>query len=218
MIRVNLLPTERRKARGPAFGLQNAQKIALTGSLILLLACAFAGWRYWALGRDAAQIERDIEAQRREEQRLEQVIAEVRDFEARRERLQQRVSLIEELRRGQTAPVHMLDQVSRALPDMLWLTKMTQTGYDVTLEGVCLSLTSLSDLVGNLENSRFFARPVEIVTSDIVPATQNSPELIRFTVKGTFQMAGLQPPAPPAAATPPKGAPKAAPKKGAARG
>jgi type IV pilus assembly protein PilN len=218
MIRINLLPTERRKVKGPAFGLQSAQKIALTGSLILLLACAFAGWRYWALGRDAAQIERDIEAQRREEQRLEQVIAEVRDFEARRERLQQRVTLIEELRRGQTAPVHMLDQVSRSLPDMLWLTKMTQTGYDVTLDGLCLSLTSLSDLVANLENSRYFARPVEIVTSDIVPATPTSPELIRFTVKGTFQMAGLQPPAPPASATPPKGAPKTAPKKGAARG
>jgi type IV pilus assembly protein PilN len=218
MIRVNLLPTERRKAKGPAFGLQSAQKIALTGSLILLLACAFAGWRYWALGRDAAQIERDIDAQRREEQRLEQVIAEVRDFEARRERLQQRVTLIEELRRGQTAPVHMLDQVSRSLPDMLWLTKMTQTGYDVTLDGLCLSLTSLSDLVGNLESSRYFARPVEIVTSEIVPATQTNPELIKFTIKGTFQMAGLQPPAPPASATPPKAAPKAAPKKGAARG
>ena len=123
----------------------------------------------------------------------------MRDFEARRERLQQRVSLIEELRRGQTAPVHMLDQVSKALPDMMWLTKMTQTGYDVTMEGNCLSLTSLSDFVANLENSRYFARPVEIVTSEVVAATPQTPELIKFTVKGTFQMAGLQPPPPPPA-------------------
>ena len=63
-----------------------------------------------------------------EEQRLIQVISEVREFEARRGRLEQRVSLIEELRRGQTAPVHILDQISRSLPDMVWLTKMTQTG------------------------------------------------------------------------------------------
>jgi len=213
MIRVNLLPGERRKAKAPAFGLQSGQKIALGGSLILLLAALFVGWRYWALGQDAAQVERDIEAQRREEQRLVQVINEVRDFEARRERLQQRVSLIEELRRGQTAPVHMLDQVSRSLPDMMWLTKMTQTGYDVTMEGNCLSLTSLSDFVANLEGSRYFARPVEIVTSEVVAATQASPELIRFTVKGTFQMAGLQPPPAPAEATPAKKG--AAPKKGA---
>jgi type IV pilus assembly protein PilN len=215
MIRVNLLPSERRKAKAPAFGLQSGQRIALGGSLILLLAALFVGWRYWALGQDAAQVERDIEAQRREEQRLVQVINEVRDFEARRERLQQRVSLIEELRRGQTAPVHMLDQVSRSLPDMMWLTKMTQTGYDVTMEGNCLSLTSLSDFVTNLESSRYFARPVEIVTSEVVAANQDNPELIRFTVKGTFQMAGLQT-APPAGATPATKAPPA--KKGAARG
>jgi Tfp pilus assembly protein PilN len=104
---------------------------------------------------------------------------------------------------------------------MMWLTKMTQTGYDVTMEGSCLSLTSLSDFVANLEGSRYFARPVEIVTSDVVSATQNNPELIRFTVKGTFQMAGLQPPPAPEEATPAKkAAPKKAPpaKKGAARG
>jgi type IV pilus assembly protein PilN len=210
MIRVNLLPAERRKAKAPAFALQSAQKIALGGGLILVLAVAAVGWLYWSLGRDAAQLDRDIEAQRREEQRLQQVIAEVRDFEARRERLQQRVSLIEELRRGQTAPVHILDQVSRSLPDMMWLTKMSQTGYDVTLEGNCLSLTSLSDFVAALEHSRYFARPVEIVTSEVVAATQTSPELIKFTVKGTFQMAGLQPPPPPPSAAPPK--------KGGARG
>ena len=62
MIRVNLLPSERRKAKAPAFGLQSGQKIALGGSLILLLAALFVGWRYWALGQDAAQVERDIEA------------------------------------------------------------------------------------------------------------------------------------------------------------
>jgi type IV pilus assembly protein PilN len=210
MIRVNLLPTERRKAKAPAFGLQAGQKIALGGSLILLLAGLFVLWRYWALGQDAAQVERDIETQRREEQRLVQVINEVKDFESRRERLQQRVGLIEELRRGQTAPVHMLDQVSKSLPDMTWLTKMTQSGYDVTMEGNCMSLTSLSDFVANLEGTRYFARPVEIVTSEVVPATQQAPEMIKFTVKGTFQMAGLQPPPPPAGAAPPK--------KGGARG
>ncbi|MGD9903844.1 MAG: PilN domain-containing protein [Vicinamibacterales bacterium] len=210
MIRVNLLPTERRKTKAPAFGLQAAQKIALGGSLVLLLAGAFVGWRYWALGQEAAQLEVDIETQRREEQRLQQVILEVRDFEARRARLEQRVGLIEELRRGQTAPVHMLDQVSRSLPDMMWLTRMSQTGYDVTMDGNCLSLTALSDFVANLEGSRYFARPVEIVSSEVVAATQTTPELIRFTVKGTFQMSGLLPPPPPPSAAPPK--------KGGARG
>lgn len=218
MIRVNLLPSDKPKVKAPAFGLDAAQKITLAGSLLLLLAAAFVGWRYWALGQDGAQLERDIADRQREEQRLAAVIAEVNAFETRRSQLQQRVELIEELRRGQTAPVHMLDQVSRALPDMMWLTKMTQNGYDVTMEGNGLSLTALSDFVGNLEHSRYFARPVEIVTSEVVPATPTSPELIKFTVRGTFQMSGLLP-LTPADPTGKKGpASKSAPKKGGSRG
>jgi len=210
VIRINLVaerkPVEAAQSR---FRLDDAKKIALGGSLIVLLAVAYTAWSYWSHGQASEQVERDIQAARAEEQRLTQVISEVRAFEERRARLEQRVSLIEELRRGQTAPVHILDQISRSLPDMVWLTKMTQSGYDITLEGNCLSLTALSDFVGALEHSRYFARPVEILNSEVVPATQTSPELIKFVVKAGFQMSGLT--APTAATTTP--APK-----GGARG
>lgn len=211
MIRINLVKERPRPAESRVV-FDEAKKIALAGSLILLLAVAYAGWSFWSLREEAAQVERDIEQARVEEQRLNQVISEVRNFEARRAQLEQRVALIEELRRGQTAPVHILDQISRALPDMVWLTKIQQTSYDLTIEGNCLSLTSLSDFVGALEHSRYFARPVEILNSEVVPATATTPELIKFQVKATFQMSGLKSTAAPAA---PAGAPAA---KGGARG
>ncbi|MBL8135524.1 MAG: PilN domain-containing protein [Acidobacteria bacterium] len=200
MIRINLVAEKRPVDSGQSrFRLDEGKKIALGGSLIVLLSLAYAGWSYWSLDQRAQQVERDIDAARVEEQRLIQVISEVREFEARRGRLEQRVSLIEELRRGQTAPVHILDQVSRSLPDMVWLTKMTQTGYDLNIEGNCLSLTALSDFIGALEHSRYFARPVEIINSEVVAATPTSPELIKFVVKAGFQMSGLKTAAPPAA-------------------
>ena len=200
MIRINLVAEKRPVDSGQSrFRLDEGKKIALGGSLIVLLSVAYAGWSYWSLDQRAQQVERDIDAARVEEQRLIQVISEVREFEARRGRLEQRVSLIEELRRGQTAPVHILDQVSRSLPDMVWLTKMTQTGYDLNIEGNCLSLTALSDFIGALEHSRYFARPVEIINSEVVAATPTSPELIKFVVKAGFQMSGLKTAAPPAA-------------------
>lgn len=201
MIRINLV-AERKPVESAAssFRFDEARKIALGGSLILLLSLAFVAWNYWSLDQAAQQVERDIDAARVEEQRLNQVISEVRQFEARRAQLEQRVSLIEELRRGQTAPVHILDQISRTLPDMTWLTKVSQSGYDITIEGNCLSLTSLSDFVGALEHSRYFARPVEIINSEVVPATQATPELIKFVIKATFQMSGLTSATPAAAA------------------
>lgn len=213
MIRINLVAEKRPVESGQSrFRLDEGKKIALGGSLIVLLSVAYAGWSYWSLDQQAQQVERDIDAARVEEQRLIQVISEVREFEARRGRLEQRVALIEELRRGQTAPVHILDQVSRSLPDMVWLTKMTQTGYDLNIEGNCLSLTALSDFIGALEHSRYFARPVEIINSEVVAATPTSPELIKFVVKAGFQMSGLKAAAPPSV---PGAAPAA---KGAGRG
>ena len=110
--------------------------------------------------------------------------------------LEARVALIDELRKGQSAPVHMVDQISKALPDMTWLTSMNQTGYTVTMQGRCLTLTSLSDFIGNLEASRYFIRPVEIIETT-TDTSDKGPELILFTIRGTFQMAGVESVAPP---------------------
>lgn len=196
MIRINLLATERRGAKAAAKGFQAGQKITVIGSLILVLAAAGIGWRYWALGQQEAQIDRNIATSTREEERLAAILKEVQEFETRKIRLEARVALIDELRKGQNAPVHMVDQISKALPDMTWLTSMRQNGFDITLQGRCLTLTSLSDFVGNLEASRYFKRPVEIVDSAVIPGDGKSPDLIGFTIRGTFQMAGVEAPAP----------------------
>lgn len=209
MIRINLLPAERRIAKTAPRGLGAQQKAAIGGVLILLASAALIGGRYWMLGQQASRLEQELSAARSEEQRLGEIIRQVQDFERRRSQLQERVALIEELRKGQSAPVHMLDQVSRAVPDMLWLTKLTQLGYDLTIEGRCLSMTALSDFVANLEASTYFTRPVEIVGSQMMNAPggaqRAAADQIQFTVKATFRMAGLPPVAPRPAGRPPRG-------------
>jgi type IV pilus assembly protein PilN len=196
MIRINLLATER-KAKAAAPGMQAGQKMMVIGSLVLVLTLALLGWRYWALGQEEAQVARAIDAATREEARLEEILKQVREFENRRKMLEARVALIDELRKGQSAPVHMIDQVSKALPDMTWLTSMQQSQYTLTIQGRCLTLTSLSDFVGNLEASRYFIRPVEIIESSVEGSAGDGPELIAFTIRGTFQMAGVDSVAPP---------------------
>jgi type IV pilus assembly protein PilN len=196
MIRINLVAADRRAEKAPARTFQVGQKITVLGTLLVLATLALIGWRYWSLTQTKASVERQIEAARREEGRLAEILKQVQQFEARRAQLQQRVALIDELRKGQTAPVHIIDQVSRALPEMMWLTAIRQVGYDVTIEGRCLSLTSLSDFVGNLEASRYFRKPVEILDSEVEASRDGSPEVISFTVKGTFQMSGIDLPPP----------------------
>jgi type IV pilus assembly protein PilN len=191
MIRINLIAGERRAAKTAGRSLQIGQKVTVAGSLLIVLAVVVIGWRYWTIMQDREALTRDIDAARREESRLAEVLKQVADFEANRSQLQQRVALIDDLRKGQTAPVHMIDQISRALPEMTWLTQLKQENYDVTIEGRCLSQTALSDFVSNLEVSRYFKRPVEIIESTLIPV-QEGPQLIRFVIKATFQMSGIE--------------------------
>ncbi len=197
MIRINLLASERRAAKAAAPGFQAGQKMLVIGSLVLVLTAVGVGWRYWALGQQKAEVARQIDSSRREEARLQEILKQVQEFQNRRKILEARVALIDELRKGQTAPVHMIDQISRALPDMTWLTGLSQSGYTLTMQGQCLSLTSLSDFIGNLEASRYFIRPVEIIESSVVAGDGKGPELIQFTIRGTFQMSGVESVAPP---------------------
>jgi type IV pilus assembly protein PilN len=207
MIRINLLATERASAKKAGVGMQLAgQQLTIGCTLILIATLSLIGWRYWSLSRESNELDAKISAAQQETGRLHSVIQQVQQFEQRRAQLQQRVVLIEQLRKGQTGPVHMLDQVSRALPPMLWLTELRQndkTPGEVNIDGRCTTLTGLSDFVANLEASGYFKKSVEIVSTIAETVPQPPGDLIRFSIRAQFQTpSDAKPgaPAPPAAA------------------
>jgi len=185
MIRINLLAVERERTKRKSTGISVAQRVTLACSLILVVTAAGVGWWFWSLGQQSAQLDRDILAAEQEIQRLRSVLGQVQQFETQRVQLRQRVALIEELQRGRSAPVHMLDEISQSVPDRLWLTQIEQAEGVLTIEGRTTVLTALSDFVASLESSGYFKRPVEIVNSQV--ETQQTTELVRFTVKAAFE-------------------------------
>ncbi|MBI2189267.1 MAG: PilN domain-containing protein [Acidobacteria bacterium] len=186
MIRINLLGTERPRVR-KAIAFDVGQRLTIAASLILVAAVGVIGWWFWSLRSESAQLDMELAAARQEETRLRSLLAEVQQFEQQRAMVQQRVALIEQLRSGQSIPVQLLDHVSRSLPDMLWLTTLQQEGDEVTIEGRSTTLIALSDLVGNLGSNPILRRPIEIVNSQVQPASGSGanavPELIAFTVR-----------------------------------
>ena len=200
MIRINLLGAERPRARkGIAFDV--GQRMTLAASLIIVAAVLIVGWWYLSLRRESSELDRRLAAAEQESTRLRSLLAEVQQFERQRTLLQQRVALIEQLRRGQSIPVQLLDHISRSLPDMLWLTTLAQEQDQVTIEGRSTTLISLSDFVGNLGNNPLLQRPIEIVQSQVQPASgvgvNAVPELIQFTVRARINRPGQPEPAPP---------------------
>lgn len=201
MIRINLLAVERGAAARRTALIPAAQRVTIGASLILLLTALGVGWWFWSLRQTSSQLDEDIARAEVETQQLRSVLTQVQKFETRKAQLQQRVTLIEQLRRGQSAPVHLLDEISKALPERLWLTEMSQKAEFITLTGMTTSLTGVSDFVAGLESSSWFRRPVDIIDSELLNDPKTG-ELVKFSVVAGINNPNAPPPLAPAA--PPK--------------
>ena len=191
MIKINLLATER-KATNKKLAFDPAKQVTTVCGAILLVAAAVIGWRFWQVRSDERQMETAIASAQQETQRLHSVIMQMQQFEQRKAQLQQRVTLIEQLRKDQIGPVHMLDQISLALPPSIWLNEMKQTATpnEVLIDGRSLTLTGLSDFVANLEKSGYFQKSVEIVNSTADTTAPALGEVIKFEIKAIFKGPG----------------------------
>jgi type IV pilus assembly protein PilN len=205
MIRINLLGGER-KVQKKAFTFDSGRQVMVASSLLLVLTVGGIGYWYWTLMQASQKVDQDIAEAQREQTRLQSILRDVTAFDQQRDALQQRVALIEQLRGGQSIPVQLLDDVSKSLPDMLWLTDLEQKGAEVTIQGQSTTLISLSDFVGNLGNSKLLEKPVEIVNSQVDTVQVAGPgggrgagrsvDLIKFTVKAQLVPPKNAPPPP----------------------
>jgi type IV pilus assembly protein PilN len=204
MIRINLLAVERERIRKRVL-IPAAHRVTIAASLVLLATVLGIGWWFWYLHQESARIDAEIASAEAETRQLRSVLAQVQKFEARKAQLQQRVMLIERLRRGQAGPVHVLDEISRSVPDRLWLTAIEQKDEDFTLSGMTTSLTAVSDFIANLENTRWFKKPVEIIDSQ-VQSDAKVGDLFKFSLKAVFNDPEAPPEPPVSAARPAPGA------------
>ncbi len=184
MIRINLLAVDRERSKRRAL-IPAAHRVTIAASLILIGSALLIGWWFWSIRQTSIRLDEDIAKAEIETQQLRSVLAQVQKFETRKAQLQQRVSLIEQLRRGQGGPVHMLDELNKAVPERVWLTELEQKGDVFTISGMATSLQGLSDFVANLESSEWFKRPVDIIDSQS-EANKNATDLFKFSVRATF--------------------------------
>ncbi len=183
MIRINLMAVERgRTARW--FGPELGNKVTLVCGAIFVAVVAMVVWQWLLLDDVRGETARQLRLVNQDLASMFDVVGRRNEFEARSTEMARRVALIEELRNGQSGPVRMLDQVSRGLPEGLWLTELRQEGANITIQGRATNLTVLSDLVVALESSGYFALPVDIVDSQLEPQTEG--DVVRFELRAEF--------------------------------
>jgi type IV pilus assembly protein PilN len=183
MIRVNLTGAERaaqkrRAAPGPpgAPGAVQAYLfLALFGGGAALL-CAALWWYQSAKIRD---LDSRITVAEKRQKELQAIKVQVDALEAKRATFQKKVDLIERLKAEQTGPVHMLDEISKSLPDFVWLTALDQTGPTVKFTGEATGLTSIADFIAALERTGWF--PNVDLTSSV-----EANNIVTYVLTATF--------------------------------
>jgi type IV pilus assembly protein PilN len=190
MIKVNLLATNPGTAPARDW-LPRDQRSALGALVMLLITFAGVGGWWFYQHHEGAALDTRIAAAETELARLKEAAKLVDLTTARKNELAERLSLIERLRVAKRAPVSLLETVSRSMPEGLWLLEMKQAGATVQIDGRATSLTAVTDFTERLQDSGYFLRPVEILTTSTESIDDTT--VVRFSVKADAVPA--QPPA-----------------------
>jgi type IV pilus assembly protein PilN len=134
---------------------------------------------WWFQSNKLKDLDTRIAADTKRRQDLQAIERQVKEFQQKKATLENKVAVIEMLRAAQKSPVHMLDEISKALPDYVWLDKMDETRGTVNFGGQSNSLAAVADFISALQTSGWFP-VVELVSS----TEQNN--LVTFALRGNF--------------------------------
>ena len=162
MIRINLLTEAKAaaaKKKAPMLPSgARLNNLLFFGSFALgLVYIAFFGLRGLS---ERSRLEDDIGKARLEAERLKSIIEEVKEYEDKKASLEAKIQLINALKTNQKGPVRLMDEISKALPDLVWLTNLEVSGNQITMKGKTLSPNAVATYLENLKKSPFFAEPV----------------------------------------------------------
>jgi type IV pilus assembly protein PilN len=178
MIHINLLPVRQLKKEALL-----RQQLYMFGAIIATMSIGVGA--VWLMDRQAmARLEAKQAELRADLERLKPIVDEVNTLERREKLLNARIETIQRLRSKQRGPVHVLDALSRNLPEQAWLETIDESAGVYKVAGYALTNFGVADLLLNLERSKEFIG-VDLISSEQVVIANR--EIKKFIIQ--FQRA-----------------------------
>jgi type IV pilus assembly protein PilN len=184
MIKINLLGVPKPK-RGKRSGGATAEMGAGGGEgmnpliPLVLAAVVCAGGVYFFYNQQVNRADRIANLRvtaERENRSLSEVKATFERKQREAENYRRRVEVIDQLRAAQAGPVSLLTLVGDTVnsTDAVWLSKLTDEGGGIKIEGTALNVHAIANLMSNLQKTGYF-KTVEMTESiqDEKPAAEN---------------------------------------------
>jgi len=151
MIHINLLPVRAAKKR--EFG---RQQLILFG--LILVGALLGNYTWWKAENDGLNaLDQRIASTRTEIAQLEKTIGEVKSITQDKKALEDKLKILDALKKGRTGPVKVMDELATIIPNKAWITEYTEQNGNVVMRGLSVTYEDLSAFAQKLKTSKYFA-------------------------------------------------------------
>ena len=151
MIRINLLPY-----RNALRQRQILQHIAVALGVVALAAVISLGMHIYA-SSTLSGLQNDLAQLKHRNQELNKKIGEIRNLDKLRADVQRKLKLVDQLQHGRFRSLETLIALSRAIPENVWLTSISDKGGSISLAGLGESNKAVANFMRALDQQPVFS-------------------------------------------------------------
>jgi Tfp pilus assembly protein PilN len=202
MIRINLLKPESKdisqQVTAPGITEEATKRGPNIGNLIFLVLVIGLGAFYFFQQKAFRSENALLATARQEKSQLQYVEAKLEEQRKARESLDRKITLIESLNAQRDMAPRLMDELSRRLPEWVWLSEVVFDEKGIQIKGRALSNNLVADYISGLESS------AQIMNVNLVSSTQKTTQgdqYLEFTLRAVLEKKP-EPVPPPAPAEP----------------
>lgn len=175
MIRINLLPIRQTQKRQSV-----QQQLLIAVAVLIVTVIASIVWTA-AVSSAAEEKRQAVRAKTDQLKKLDKIIGEVNEFTEKKKELEEKLKVIENLRKGKTGPVKALDDLASEIPNRVWLTEIKEGNGSVKVTGQALDAEDVSAFMKAMQKSKFFSG-VSLQSLDASDQKDRGVKLQTFTI------------------------------------
>jgi type IV pilus assembly protein PilN len=152
MIRINLLPFRAARKK------ENIRRQLMVYGLSVVLTFCIMGYTFFYLSSTLSGLKEDQKRIQDELKGYELTIKKITELEKKIKEIRAKLEVIRELEKNKTGPVHLLDEISTAVPrEKLWLSSLKESKGTLTLTGTAMDNETIALFMTNLEKSEYIS-------------------------------------------------------------
>ncbi len=117
---------------------------------------------------------------------LDEKLGEINNIKELKQQIKTRLGIIKTLGLQRNMPVFLLEAISEAIPEKIWLTEISTTGNSLSITGNTVSNSMVADFMRQLDSSPYISAVVLNNITQVLSTDKVSDKLRRFKLGATI--------------------------------